>query len=61
MSFRENREAMWLEQRRFDYSPTDQALDNVRARTLVLWGNLERGRHVDRANRSPGGPGRGYR
>ena len=42
MSFHENREAMWLEQRRFDYSLTDRALDKVRARTLVLWGAQDR-------------------
>ncbi|KHO24761.1 alpha/beta fold hydrolase [Mycolicibacterium setense] len=35
----ENRAALWLQQRRFDYALTEQRLGDVRSPTLVIWGD----------------------
>ena len=42
LSLRQNRQAMWTLQRNLDYSLTDQRLGDVRAPTLVLWGDRDR-------------------
>ena len=59
LSRRENRRAMWLQQRTFDYSSTQARLDQVRMPTLILWGSedafdppwqaAELGRRIDGA------------
>lgn len=37
----ENREALWMQQRRFDYELTEQRLGDVRSPTLVIWGDQD--------------------
>ena len=38
---RENRQAMWLEPRRFDFSLTERGLSDLRVPTLILWGDQD--------------------
>lgn len=38
---RANRAAMWLEQRSFDYSLTEQSLSDIDTPTMVLWGDQD--------------------
>ena len=42
LSRRQNRRAMWMLQRNLHYSLTDRRLGEVRAPTLVLWGDQDR-------------------
>jgi pimeloyl-ACP methyl ester carboxylesterase len=42
LSLRQNRRAMWMLQRNLHYSLTDRRLGDVRAPTLVLWGDQDR-------------------
>ena len=42
LSRRENRTALWLQQRRFDKIHTERRLGDLRVPTLVLWGDADR-------------------
>ncbi|MGV0810583.1 alpha/beta hydrolase [Mycolicibacterium boenickei] len=62
MSRPANREALWLQQRRFDYALTEQRLGDVRSPTMVIWGDQDQfdepWQAGELANRIPGGTAR---